>query len=498
MSRRVVIVGGGITGLSAAYQVTRSDPSARLTLLENRQRLGGNILTERRDGFVLDAGPDSFLSTKLDAINLCSELGLSQELITPQARGRDVYMVHAGRLTRMPAGMVLAVPTRIGPLLGTPLLSRSAKLRVLGDLLQRSRSNGSGGHGDESIQSFITRHFGPEAAQSIAAPLLGGIYAGNIGELSMAATFPQLVQLEREHGSVIFGFFKRELELAKAANRHSESRGAANGASAMGTRLAELGHLLSWFFRPEGQRPSPFLSFRNGLGSLIDALARALPAGSTRLASAVKAVAPDETGLRVVLESGEVLSADAVILAVPAHAAARIAQDPELCADLGAIRYESTATVFLALRRSAIQHPLDASGFVVAPNLAKILAATWVTSKWAERAPNDCVLIRAFVGGARDPKRVLESTDEELVALARSELETLMGNLGEPLFTRVFRHVDASPQPLVGHRELLRRIEQNLAHTPGLYLAGAAYDGIGIPDCIRQGRAAAERALARP
>jgi oxygen-dependent protoporphyrinogen oxidase len=479
-------VGGGITGLSAAYHVIRQRPDADLVVLESRDRLGGNIVTQSEQGFLVDGGPDSFVTTKPDGILLCSELGLEHELIAPESEAAKVYMVHDGHLERLPAGMVLAVPTRVGPMLKTPILSPAAKLRVLGDLLMRGGASAPPpAAGDESISSFITRHFGAEAAERIAAPLLGGIYAGNIAELSIAATFPQLVRLEQQHGSVIRGFFHMQMAAG----------GVKSNGSARGNRFGELVQLAGWLRRDEAHRQSPFRSLRNGMGTLIDALAKRLPPGCIQLSEPVRRIAPAAAGgLRIQTERG-VREADAVILAAPAHAAASMFDDAELRAELAGIRYESTATIFFALPRATVAHSLDGAGFIVPRRQARILAATWVSSKWANRAPEGHVLLRAFVGGSFDPERVTASSDEELVEVARAELERLMGPLGEPAWTRVFRYVNSNPQPVVGHCERLRRIERHLQRMPSVHLAGAAYDGVGIPDCIRQGRAAAERAL---
>jgi oxygen-dependent protoporphyrinogen oxidase len=483
---RIAVVGGGITGLSAAYHVVRQRPDAELLVFESRDRLGGNIVTVSEQGFVVDGGPDSFVTTKPDGILLCSELGLDNELIAPESDAAKVYMVHDGRLERLPAGMVLAVPTRVGPMLKTPILSPVAKLRVLGDLLMRAgRSTPAAEGGDESIHSFITRHFGAEAAERIAAPLLGGIYAGNIAELSIAATFPQLVRLEQQHGSVIRGFF--HTQMAGPGGRPNGARGRA--------RFGELRDLAGWLQRDEAHRQSPFRSLKNGMSTLIEALASRLPPGTIQLNASVSRITRAPNGsLRIYTQRGfhDVAS---VILAAPAHAAASMVDDPQLASELAGIRYESTATIFFALPRASVAHSLEGAGFIVPRQQARILAATWVSSKWAQRAPEGHVLLRAFVGGSLDPERVTGSTDDELVTLARVELERLMGPLGEPAWTRVFRYVNSNPQPVVGHGDRLRRIERHLERFPGLYVAGAAYDGVGIPDCIRQGRAGAERAL---
>jgi protoporphyrinogen/coproporphyrinogen III oxidase len=478
MSRQVVIVGGGITGLSAAHALVNLRPDVGLTLLEARERVGGNIVTERADGFLLDGGPDSFLRTKPQAAALCKELGLGEDLITTREQARKVYMVHEGALEPMPAGMALAVPTRLGPMLETPLLSFPGKLRMLGDLLLPARR----AQADESIEEFVARRFGREAAISLAAPLLGGIYAGDIGALSVKATFPQLVELEQQHGSLVVGLFS-------AARR-------ARGEHANGGRLRGAMQALGWMRRSGEPPPSPFLSLRGGMGDLVSALSARLPSDSVRVNTAVARVLRRDDGRwQVALERGEPLIADAVLIAAPAHAAARMVPDAALASELAAIPYLSTATVFFGWPRELVSHPLDGVGFIAPKGQTALIAATWVTSKWDERAPAGHVLVRAFVGGVRSAIDVARGSDQDLAAAALAELERLMGPLGRPELTRVFRYVDSNPQPLVGHPERLTRIAQQLERLPGLYVAGAAYDGVGIPDCVRQGRSAAARIL---
>jgi oxygen-dependent protoporphyrinogen oxidase len=469
---RVVVVGGGVTGLTAAYAIHRARPDVDLTLLEAGSELGGNIRTERQGGFVIDAGPDSFVRTKPEALELCRGLGLDPELISTESAARHVYVAHRGKLALMPGGMALAVPTRLGPLLETPLLSLRGKLRMLAEpFVPQARTEE-----DESIESFFTRRVGAEGARCLAGPLLGGIYAGDVSRLSMHATFPQLVELEQRHGSLLRGLLAGEI-----------------ARSGGGQVRPGIRQIVTWLRRQGGaDAASPFASLRGGMGTLIDALARALPEGSVQTGTAVTAIERAEVGFRVVT-GGAVHAADAVVLATPAHVAARVVPDAELARELGAIPYVSTATVFFGLARARLAHDLAGFGFIVPPGEARILASTWVSSKWAGRAPEGSALIRAFVGGARDPDRVAGSTDDELIGLARTELEKLMGPLGTPLFTRVHRYAQSNPQPLVGHRARLDRIRARLATLPGLEIAGAAYDGVGIPDCVRQANAAASR-----
>lgn len=475
---RVVIVGAGITGLTAAWAVARARPEAEVLVLEARERAGGNIVTERREGFLLDGGPDSFLRTKPDAIALCKELGLEDELISPRDEARKVYVVHDGGLTPMPGGMALAVPTRIRPMLSTPLLGLGAKLRMLGDFVVRAPETPAE---DESIEDFVARRFGRQAAERLASPLLGGIYAGDVSKLSIRATFPQLLALEQKHGSLIRGL----LTMQMAQKKQLES-----GAAPSVWQLFR-----GWLADPDHTAQSPFMSLRGGMGSLISALTSRLP--RVRTNTPVRAVQARGDAWDVVLEDGERIEASAVILAAPAHAAARMVPDEKLSTELGAIPYLSTATVFFALDAAQLERPLDGVGFVAPKGTARILAGTWVSSKWEDRAPAGRVLVRAFLGGAKGDVDVTAQSDAELIEIAKAELSRLMGRFGTPLLSRVFRYHDSNPQPVVGHGARLERIAERLQPLPGIEIAGAAYEGVGIPDCVKQGRAAASRVVAR-
>ncbi len=470
MTKRAVVLGAGITGLSAAYAIGRAKPEVEITVLEARDRIGGNIVTERASGFLIDGGPDSFLRTKPEAVQLCKELGLEDDLISPSEDAKKVYLVQNGKLVQMPAGMALAVPTRLGPMLRTPLMGLTAKARMLGDFLVSPRDSDE----DESIENFVARRFGRRAAEKVASPLLGGIYAGDVSQLSINSTFPQLVALEKKHGSLILGLMKAQASM----------RGAPTGT---------LSAVKTWLSTPLASAPSPFYSLRGGMGSLIRALAERAP--RVRTSTAAERVEAVGTGFKVHLPGGQSVPADAVIVATPAHVAAEILPSA-FEQELAGIPYLSTATVFFAYPKAKLGRELDGMGFVVPRGEAKILAGTWVSSKWAGRAPADSVLMRAFLGGARGDVDVEASSDETLVAIAAEELSRIMGQLPEPLFTRVYRYHRANPQPVVGHGARLERIDELLRAAPGLAFAGAAYRGVGIPDCVRQGREAAARVLA--
>ena len=470
--RRVVVAGGGVTGLTTAYRLLRAGRDAagapfEVTVLEARPRLGGNILTERRDGCVLDGGPDAFLAARPQATQLCKDLGLGSRLIGTTEASRKVYLRQDGVLHPLPEGLVLAVPTRVLPLARSRLFTWHGKARMGLDLVLPRRRDPS----DESIGHFIRRRLGDEALERLAEPLLGGIYAGNVDTLSLAATFPQLAELEAKHGSLI--------------------RGALAQRAARGTQP------------PASRPPSIFQSLAGGMGELIEALQRAIETagGTLHTGAAVEAVirgGPD-TRLAVKVEGwGAPLPADDVVICTPAHAAAPALDDLDggLAALLREIPYVSTATIVVGYRRADVRHPLDASGLIIPKGEARrALATTFTSSKWAGRCPEDMVLLRVFAGGYRDPG-ALGHTDAELCEMARDELAALLGIHAVPLMARVFRWERANAQPSVGHPQRLRAMRAAAARHPGLHLAGAAFEGVGIPDCVRQANEVAARIAA--
>ncbi|MCC6553930.1 MAG: protoporphyrinogen oxidase [Polyangiaceae bacterium] len=469
--RRVVVAGGGITGLTVAHRLLAASRKGeagpvQVTLLEARGELGGNIRTERRDGFVIDGGPDAWVVAKPHATQLCRELGLGDRIVETTERNRRVYFRTGGALHPLPEGMVLMIPTRFLPFATTPVLSWTAKARMALDLvLPRGR-----GQGDESIGHFIRRRLGSEALEQLAEPLLGGIYAGDVDALSLRSTFPQLAELEGRHRSMILG--------ALAQRR---ARG-----------------------RAPGPPPSAFHSLLGGVGELIEALSRAVRAagGDVHTGAAITAIAraegpggPDAPRFAVhVAGAAEPLLADDVVVALPAHAAADALSglDLEIASSLRLVPYLSTATVLLAYRRADIAHPLDAVGVILPRSEGcRALAATFASSKWPGRAPEDAALLRVFLGGHRDPG-VLAQGDDALAALAREELAALIDLRARPILSRVFRFERANAQPVIGHAERLRVLRERAARHPGLHFAGAAFEGVGIPDCVRQANEVAE------
>ena len=476
----VAVIGGGITGLASAFYLRKLRPSAKITLFESATRLGGNIRTEQRDDFLVDAGPDSFMRAKPAALELCRELGLAGELIDARPGARRVFVARAGQLQAIPEGLVMGVPTRLGPLLRSGFLTLSGKLRMLAEaFLPRGCGRSLADVGDESIASFMTRRFGKEAALRFAAPMLAGIYAGDAERLSMRATFPLLSALEEQHGSVIWG-----LLLAQFAR---------SGGAREGGHFARLRAALQWLAAaPSEGKESPFVSLRSGMGTLISTLASRL--GEARVLTGQSVDSVQRIGdAWSVFSAGSRLDVDAVVLAPPAHVAAKLLAPGRLRDELRAIRYASTATVFFGFDGRSLARPLTGAGFIVPPGEGDVLAGTWITSKWEGRAPEGSVLVRAFLGGTRSRTDISEQDNETLAARAMSELQRLAGKFGAPRFCSVHRHIASNPQPSLGHRARIARIDGELATLPGLHLIGAAYDGVSIADCVRQARSAAER-----
>jgi oxygen-dependent protoporphyrinogen oxidase len=460
---KLLVVGGGLSGLAAAHRAVelareRGRP-LELTVLEAADRLGGTIQTERRDGFLVECGPDSFLSEKPWALALCRRLGVESRLIGTDDRFRRVFVVFRGRLHPLPDGFQLLAPTRLWPFLASSLFSWPGKLRMACDLVLPR-----GGSPDESLGAFVRRRLGREALERVAQPLVGGIYTADPDELSLGATMPRFLEMERRERSVI-------LALWRAARRAPALHAGTSGA-----------------------RWSLFVTFLEGMEELIRLLATRLPPGAVRLKERAASVERAGAGWRVTTADGAVLTGDALILSPEAHQVARLLRyvDPGLAHLLEGIPYATSATVTLAYRRADIRHPLDGFGFVV-PQAERrpVIAGTFSSVKYPGRAPEGHALLRVFIGGALD-EAALEADDAALVETARAQLGELLGATGAPLFTRVARHPHAMPQYHVGHAARAEAIELALARHTGLRLAGGAYRGVGIADCVRSGEAAAE------
>ncbi len=470
----VVVVGGGITGLAAAYELTRA--GVPTLLVEASDRLGGKIRTERVDGFLVEAGPDSFIAYRPAATELSRELGLGDAIIRT-TDPRRVHILSRGDMVPMPEGMGLVLPTRLAPFVATRLFSWPQKLRAGLDVLLPRWLDGE----DVSIGAFLRHRLGGAMVDRLADPLLGGIYGAPVDELSLFAVVPQLRDYEREHRSLLLA--------SLAQGRAARARARAAAAPAPGGPGAATGQV--------GGSGSPFLSLARGMGSLVDALAdavRAAPGAEIRLGTRVAAL--ERTGRRtaVVLSDGSRLAPDAVILAGPANASARLlaAEVPVAAVAIRSIPHGSTGVVTLGYRAEALPEPLAGHGFLVAGDEPLSFGAcTFTSSKWAGRAPDGTILLRAFL-----PERsaaLLARADEEIVAAVHADLARTVGLREPPIVRNVARWQEAMPRYTVGHLGRVAAAEAAMAARPEIVLAGAAFHGVGVPECIARGRAAARR-----
>ncbi len=467
--KRIIIIGGGITGLAAAHRLSElSKATLRefdVTVLEASSRLGGTIRTENLDEFVLEHGPDSFISEKPEALELVRRLGLESQLIETNQDYRRSFIVRNGRLRPVPTGFQLLGPARLWPFVTSDIFSWTGKARMAMDLLL-PRGNPDQDI-DESLAQFVRRRLGREALERMAQPMVAGIYTADPERLSLRATMPRFLEMERTDRSVILALLKRA--------------GTQNKAETNGT---------------SGARYSLFLSFDRGMQTLIDELSLRLSRASVQLNAKVASLQLDRNSgsWLVNTESGVSINADAVCLALPTYAAAQLLQetDSKLSEELESISYASTATVNLAYRRIDIPHHLEGFGFVV-PFIEKrsLMACTFSSIKFPGRAPIGFVLLRAFVGGALQPD-MFTLDENEMLQRVQSDLRELLGVEKPPLFSRVTRWPRSMPQYEIGHLDRLHRIDNLLTQLPTLKLAGNAYRGAGIPDCIRSGEEAAE------
>lgn len=476
VARQAVIVGGGIGGLSAAFRLLRDDPAVQITILEAAPRLGGVMQSEVRDGYVLEKGPDLFLAAKPGGIDLATALGIAPRLIGTRPGVGGSFLLSRGRLFRLPEGLTGLMPTRMMPFVKTRLISPLGKLRVAMDLFIRPKR----GDVDESVESFVTRRLGREMYAKIVEPLLSGIFAGDGSKLSLAATFPHMRAAEVEHGSMTRSMFA-------AKRREREARGKAVPQGPSSPTL-----------------PKGFVTFPGGQGEMVAALEARLaadPRVTIRTGTPARAVAPvaqPGDGWQVTTATGEQFTADAVILAVPAYAAADMIDtaDP-LCAEaMREIPFVTTATINLAFPRQAVPHDLDGSGWTT-PRAEKrpMTACTWTSSKFEGRAPEGIALFRAFVGDATN-QTVVQQSDDEIVRICRRELADVLGITAPPVLVQVNRWNWVMPQYNLGHLDRVRTIDERLAANPGLYVAGNSYRGIGVPDVIKSGETAAKAAVA--
>ncbi|TAK14465.1 MAG: protoporphyrinogen oxidase [Anaerolineae bacterium] len=469
-AEHIVVVGGGIAGLAAAHALLpaarESSRPLRITVLETGNRWGGKILTERLDGFVIEGGPDTFLVAKPWAVKLCRELGIEDRLQGTNPNQNATYILKNGRLHPIPGGLTMMIPTEFGPMLRSRLLSWPAKLRMGADLVLPPGTPDV----EESMGDFVTRRLGRAAYEALIEPLMSGIYAGDGDRLSIQATLPYLPELERKHGGLIRGALRA---------RHERQKN--GGAPGPGSR-------------------SLFLTPTSGLIEIVEALTANLERNGVdlRLQSPVRWIRRVKSDFVMELADSDTIVAQGIVLATPSYVSAELLSelDPLLAAELAAIAYVSTATVSLAFRASQIRHPLNGYGYVIPRSEGRAaLACTWTSTKFPHRAPERHVLLRVFIGRAGQEGEIPWDA-AGLIGLAQRELAETLGIVAEPIFARAFLWERAMPQYNRGHLDRLKRIEARLESLPALALAGNAYRGIGIPDCIHSGQLAAEGVLA--
>jgi oxygen-dependent protoporphyrinogen oxidase len=460
--KRIAIIGGGISGLSAAYTLEekrRAGVEVEYVLYEASSRFGGVLVTDRVDGCILEAGADSFLTEKPWAIELCKKLGLGDQLIGSNDAERKTYIVVRGKLVEMPDGLMFMVPTKLAPTVLSPLFSWGTKLRMAREWFHPPHK----ANGDETVAAFVERHYGAEMVDRLADPLLSGVYGGEASQLSVRAVLPRFAEMESKHGSL------------------GRAMLAARGAIARASQGA----------------PRPlFTSLKDGMQQMVDALLGVLDRESLRSGANVQAVSPEAGGWVVSAGLGSD-EFDAVILALPTRTAGALLlrSGKELASELAGIDYSSSVTVALGYDKQVRESLPPGFGFLVPRREGKrMLAATFVHNKFPHRAPADRAIVRCFLGGARG-EQTLALPDDEILRIVRKELDQILHLSAEPLFARVFKWRGAMAQYGVGHLERLQRIEALRQKLPGLALAGNGYSGIGVPDCVRSGTTAVEETL---
>ena len=490
--RRIAVIGGGISGLAAAHRLVELDPACEPTLIESRSRLGGALWTIHEEGFQVEQGVDNFITTLPWGLDLCRRLGLEDRLVQTDPEYRQTFVVRAGRLHKLPDGFLMMAPTRMWPLVVTPILSPLGKLRCALEYFIPPRQDDA----DESMAAFVRRRLGREAYERLVEPLISAVYAADLEKLSVLATLPRFREMETNHGSLVRAMRRQMKEMRTQRQGPAES----------------------------GARFSMFVTLREGLSSLVRALTDRLPEGSVWLETSVERIERDGDGWKLwtkpTVEEGSRAAKpasvwdatpkaiqprperfpsggkfDAVIFAAPSHVGARLLAgiDPVLAEKLGTIEHSGTAILSLGFRREQIGHPLDGMGIVVpAVERSPILACSLSSQKYPHRAPEGKVLLRVFVGGSRYPD-MAEMDEDEIRPRVLGELRGWLGIEGEPIYSRLARWPRTMPQYHVGHKDLVSEIEARTAELPNFELCGNAYRGVGIPDCTHGAEQAAER-----
>ncbi|MFD2657720.1 protoporphyrinogen oxidase [Gracilibacillus thailandensis] len=459
--KKITVIGGGIAGLTAAYyldqKIKDQNLDYQLQLLEASNRLGGKINTERREGFTIERGPDSFLIRKQSAERLARNVGVGDKLVK-NGTGKS-YILVGDQLHSMPQGSFMGIPTQVRPFLTSSLFSVTGKLRAGMDfILPKGEAQD-----DQSLGKFFRRRLGDEVVENLIEPLLSGIYAGDLDDLSLMATFPNFYHLEQEHRSLIRGLQKT-------------------------TPVPK---------QPSGKKKSMFYSLEGGLETLVEAMEESLSEGVVQKGRAVNKINKSEDGYELELKGGSTLSSDVILIATPYPVMKQMLKSYNFVADLHNMKATSVANVALAFAQSAIKEDIDGTGFVVSRNSNyRITACTWTHKKWPDTAaPAGKALLRCYVGRPGD-EEVVDLSDEALEEIVLHDLNKIMKIDGDPLFSVVSRWKDAMPQYSIGHKQVVENLENGLAsELPGVFVAGSPYRGIGIPDCIDQGEAAVEKIL---
>jgi oxygen-dependent protoporphyrinogen oxidase len=470
---KVIIIGGGIAGLAAAVHLKSGAKAYGKTidvlLLEKNDRIGGKILTEKHDNYLVEGGPDSFLPEKVWSVNLARHLGLEPEMLPSNDQFKGTFIYSRGKLHSLPEGVMLMVPTSFWPMAKSHLITWPGKVRMGMEVFVPKRKS----RDDESLASFVTRRLGRECLEKIAEPLVAGIHTSNPDNMSVLATFPRFVQMEQKSGSLIHGMIS-----AMKSRPHATLSGPPP--------------------KPGSPKMTYFMSFKNGMQTLPQACADHIGRDSIRLNAGVRAVEPKGKGYSVILESGEILEADHVILASASYDSLEMVKgfDASLAAKMGVIQWSSSATVSIVFKKEDVRVPLRGFGFIV-PRVEgrRINAATYSSIKWSYRAPDDTIMVRVFVGGGHHEELVHELDDAGMVRMVLEELDTVLGLKASARFSKVYRWYKGMPKYTVGHLEQIAVLDRMLATHPGLHLIGCSYKGIGIGDCVHEAQIAAEKIL---
>ncbi|ANF97111.1 protoporphyrinogen oxidase [Paenibacillus bovis] len=511
--RKIVVLGGGITGLSAAYYARKAADQqgipVEITLIESSNRLGGKIHSVQTDGFLIEKGPDSFLARKQPIIDLTHDLGMNEQLVPTNPKAGSAYILHKKKLHQMPMGLVLGIPTKISPFIRTGLISPLGKARAILDMVLPARKADE----DEALGDFIERRLGREVLEQMTEPLLAGIYAGDTRSLSLLSTFPQFRQMEKKHHSLIIGMARGMLRRPAGHKTIQQKNGTHAGAtSPMSSTSSPV--------EPAAPRKSKsmFLSYQYGLSAMIRRLQEQLTMDQVqfRMEESVTQIAASDSSTlskrgkdgssstehtsryTLTLSSGEHMNADSIICTIPAYAAAELLGDIPEIQQLNRIHYVSVANIALGYKHHQLQHEFEGTGFLVPRKENRMITAcTWSSTKWKHTAPSGQTLLRTYIGRA-GAEEWTSLSNEELVQAVRRDLRDLIGFDAEPDLVEISRCYRSMPQYPVGHGELMDRVRASLAaHLPDVWLCGAGYGGIGIPDCVQHGREAAEELISR-